>query len=451
VSVDDVSVPEGNAGNQAATFLVELSGESAATVSVQYATAAGTATAGSDYTEKALSTLTFAPGETSKPVTVMVKGDTRDEDDETFVLNLSNATSAVITDAQATATITDDDPLPVLAITSASLTEGSGNKSVSLKVTLAPASGKTVTVQYATGGGTATAGVDYTSKSGTLTFAPGQASKTVSFATKGDLVDESNETFQVTLSAQTNATLGVPQGTVTILDDDDATPSISVSIGDALPVTEGDSGSQSVALTVSLSAPPTQSVSVSFATAPDTATSPDFTRKTGTLTFAPGQSTTRTINVSVKGDVRDEGTERFFVNLSSGQGVTIGDGQGIVTILDNDPTPSVSIGDGSAVTEGNSGTKNMTFPVTLSGKSAFTVTVHYATQNGSANSTDDYTSTSGTLTFQPDETSKTVTVPIKGDAVAEPTETFQVILSAPTNAGLGDAIGTGTITDNDGV
>jgi hypothetical protein len=450
LSVDDLAVDEGHSGNTPATFLVELSGASGVAVSVQYATSVGTATAGTDYTAKPLTTLSFAPGETSKPVTVLVKGDTKDEPNETFLLDLSSPTSAVISDGQALGTIVDDDPRPILSINDVNVTEGSGNVNAKFTVSLTGASSQNVTVDYATGPGTASVGTEYTTKSGTLTFTPGQAMKTVTIVTKGDLVDEPNENFVVNLTNPVNAGFGTAQGTATILDDDDASPAIAASIADPAPVTEGNSGTQNVILTVTLSAAPSQTVKVGYATASGSATSgSDFNNKTGTLTFNPGQ-TSKTLSVAVKGDLKDENAESFFVNLQNLQGVGPGDVQASVTINDNDAPPTVSIND-VAVTEGNSGTKNVSFTATLAAASSFTVTVNYATADGTALEPDDYADTSGTLTFAPGQTSRTFTVAIKGDTVPEPTQSFSAVLSSPTNATLGDASGTATITDNDGV
>src|SRR5262249_41687553 len=146
-------------------------------VTVDWATADGSATAGSDYTA-ASGTLTFAPGETSKTFTVAVIGDTTDEPNETFLVNLSNAANATISDGQGVGTITADDPAPTLTINDVTVTESAG--SAVFTVSLSAASGWTVTVSYATQNSTAIAGSDYTATSGTLTFAPGQTSKTVS-------------------------------------------------------------------------------------------------------------------------------------------------------------------------------------------------------------------------------------------------------------------------------
>src|SRR5262249_29601736 len=125
-SINDVTQAEGNAGTTSFTFTVTLSMSSSQTVTVQYATADGTATAPSDYTAVGLTTLTFAPGQTAQTVTVSVNGDTTSEPDETFFVNLSNASGAGIADGQGVGTIQNDDapPVPTLSISDVSQVEG---------------------------------------------------------------------------------------------------------------------------------------------------------------------------------------------------------------------------------------------------------------------------------------------------------------------------------------
>jgi Ca2+-binding RTX toxin-like protein len=151
--------------------------------------------------------------------------------------------------------------------------------------------------------------------------------------------------------------------------------------------------------------------------------------------------------VLVNGDAPVEADETFFVNLSNATNGTIIDSQGQGTIL-NDDVARISIND-VADDEGNAGLTPFTFTVSLSTFSFQTITVQYATADGSATAPSDYTATSGTLSFNPGETSKTVTVPVHGDTVIEPDETFTVNLSSPTNAVLLDAQGEGTIRNDD--
>src|SRR5437867_4121526 len=145
------------------------------------------------------------------------------------------------------------------------------------------------------------------------------------------------------------------------------------------------------------------------------------------MTFASGE-TNKTITVIVKGDTVNEPDERFFVNLSNVANATISRAQGVGTIRNDDGVPSLTINDAS-VSEGNSGTVNAVFTVSLSGASSQTITVNFATSDGTATSSTDYTSSSTPRTFALGETSKTITVHVKGDTVNEPDETFFVNLS----------------------
>jgi hypothetical protein len=213
ISINDVSMAEGNSGTTAFSFTVSLDAASANPVTVDFATADGTATQPSDYASNS-GTLTFAAGETTKTVTVLVNGDTAVEPDETFNVNLSNATgNATILDGTGLGTIQNDDQPAgaTLSINDVSMAEGnSGTTAFSFTVSLSAAQGAPVTVDFATADGTATQPSDYASNSGTLTFAAGETTKTVTVQVNGDTAVEPDETFNVNLS---NAT-----GTASILD-----------------------------------------------------------------------------------------------------------------------------------------------------------------------------------------------------------------------------------------
>jgi hypothetical protein len=338
LSINDLSIAEGNADTSVANFNVQLSQASSQPVTVKYATADGTALAGSDYTATS-NTLSFAPGETKKTVSVSVKGDTVVEPNETFRVNLSTPTNATISDAQGVGTIVNDDlasVLPQLSINDVSLTEGNtGTKNAVFTVNLSSASTQTVKVNYATANGTAVAGSDYTATSNTLTFAPGQTSQTISVPVIGDTITEANETFTVNLATPTNATISDAQGVGTIVNDDLAVVLPQLSIND-VSLTEGNSGTSNAVFTVKLSTPSTQTIKVNYATANGTAVAgSDYTATSNTLTFAPGQ-TSQTISVPVIGDTITEANETFTVNLSTPTNATIADAQGVATILDND-------------------------------------------------------------------------------------------------------------------
>ena len=206
-----------------------------------------------------------------------------------------------------------------------------------------------------------------------------------------------------------------------------------LSIGD-FTVAEGNAGTTDVVFDVTVSSSSATPITVDFATSNGTAVSAsDYDPAGGTLVFAPGE-TAKQIIVHVIGDTTAEANEKFSVNLSNPSGATRADAVGLGTITDDDSggttNPSLTIAN-ATVTEGNSGTTNAVFTVTLSAPSANTVTVNYATAPGSAVAPADYTSTSGTLTFNPGETALQIVVPVQGDTVGEANETFSVNLSGP--------------------
>ncbi|WP_047698864.1 putative Ig domain-containing protein [Xanthomonas vasicola] len=222
LSINDVSVNEGDAGTTNATFSVSLSAPAdAGGVSFDIATADGTATAGADYVASSLTGQTIPAGSSSATFTVLVNGDTLAEPNETFFVNVSNVTGATVSDGQGLGTIINDDAQPALSIDDVSVNEGnSGTTTATFTVSLSAASGQTVTVNYGTADGTATASSDYVARSGTLSFAPGVTTQNVAITVNGDTAVEPNETFSVGLSGVSNATIARATGTGTILNDD---------------------------------------------------------------------------------------------------------------------------------------------------------------------------------------------------------------------------------------
>ena len=332
VTISNAFVPEGHTGSTSAVFTVSLSAPSEQAVTVAYATADSGATAGSDY-EAVWGTVTFEPGETSKAIVVSILGDTRDEFDETFNVNLGSPTNAILSDSQAEGTILDDDPSPSLSIMDVTLVEGHSGSTLSIfTVSLSAASNKTVSVNFATANGTASSN-DYVAASGYVMFAPGETIQTITVQVKGDGRDEVDETFLVNLSSPSAVTLADSQG-VGVIVDDDLPPSLAIS---NVARSEGRSGVTYFVFTVSLSAASDKSVSVNFATANGTAKTSDndYVATSGTLTFAPGE-TIKTITVQVKGDRKKEANETFFVNLSAAVDAVFADSQGLGTILNDD-------------------------------------------------------------------------------------------------------------------
>jgi uncharacterized repeat protein (TIGR01451 family) len=356
----------------------------------------------------------------------------------------ANETDSDTSDNNAT-TITNVTPGVTLSINDISITEGDppGSTSAVFTVTLSAASVQTITVDYATANGSATAPADYTATGNTLSFAPGVTQQTLSVPVVRDTAVEGNETFLVNLSNPSNATIADNQGVGTIIDDD----SVSITIND-VSITEGDPpGSTSAVFTVTLSTAGVQTVTVDYATANGSATAPaDYTATGNTLSFPPGV-TQQTLSVPVVRDTAVEGNETFLVNLSNPSNATIADNQGVGTIIDDDSV-SITINDVS-ITEGDAGNVSAVFTVTLSMVGAQTVTVDYATADGSATAPADYANNNGTLSFSPGTTQQTVTVQVVGDTVVEGDHSFYVNLTNPSNATIGDNQGVGTIIDDD--
>jgi probable HAF family extracellular repeat protein len=192
---------------------------------------------------------------------------------------------------------------------------------------------ETATVVYSTADGTALAGSDYQTASGTLTFAPGEAAQSVAVLVNGDTQDEIDEAFIIRLSSPANAFLADGLGQATIVDND-APPALSIN---DVAIVEGNSGIRYAVFTVTLSAASEKIVSVNFATANGTAKTSDndYVAASGGLTFNPGE-TVQTITVQIKGDKKKEAHETFFINLSAALNSTLADSQGLGTIQNDD-------------------------------------------------------------------------------------------------------------------
>ncbi len=420
------------------SFTVTKVGTSLQTTTVDCATSSGSATSGTDFTATS-TTLTFLPADTSKPCTVATTQDATFEGNETLTATLGNPSAgATLGTATATGTINEDDSAPSFAINDVSVAEN--GTSVTFTVSKTGATALAHTVAYATANGTATAGSDYTAASGTLSFASADTSKTFTVAVSDDTTFEGNETFTAALSAPSNgALIGDASGTATITEND-AAPTLVISDQTA---TEG----AVLTFTVTRSGATALSHSVNYATASGSATSGvDFTATSGTLTFAPAD-TSKTFTVTTTQDTVFEQAEGFTAVLSAPtNGIVLADGTGAGTISEDDSAPSFSINDPSVAENGTS----LTFTVTKAGSTALSHAVNYATASGTAVSGTDFSPASGTLTFASADTSKTFTVSITDDSTYEGSETLTASLSGPTNgAAISDASGTGTLTEND--
>lgn len=435
--VADVSVAEGDDGVTVVVF--EVTASRGAHATVDFTIKGGTAVDGIDYVASS-GRLTFTPRASTRRVGIEVIGDRITEPTETFRIKLSNAVGATIRDRTGRATIEDDDAGPSISIGDATVVEG---QSAAFVVTLSAPVDISVTVDYATADGSATAPADYAEMSGTLTFDPGRTVNQIVIPVAGDSTPEIRETYSLNLPNATGATIADGVGVGAITDDD--TPSITVANAS---VTEGNSGTVNAVFNVTLSFQSSQVVTIDYATADGSATAPaDYQATSGTLTLDPGETVGQII-VPVVGDTAIEAAESFSLNLTNPVNATFADPAAQGTIADND-TVSVSIG-AVTVTETNSGTRDAVFTVTLSAVSGSTVMVDYATANGSATAPADYVAIAGTITFAPGEVSKQFVVQVVGDTIVEANETYSVNLSNPVNATIGGSgYGLGTITNND--
>ena len=425
-------------------FEVSLDTASSKVVTVAYATADGTALAGSDYTAVE-GTLTFAPGSTAaQTIEVAITDDPDDEEEqETFTVVLSHAANAELGDARAAGTITDDDdPAVVVTFGAASYTAAEGGDAAVVTVGLNVDPERTLEVPLTVEAGGGASAEDYTVSAATLTFASGETSKEVTVTAVDDAVDDDGE--RVVLGIGTALPEGVRAGEtgtteVALSDDDERGVMVSKT---ALTVTEGDTA---VTYTVVLESEPTAAVTVEVTGHADT----DLVVSPTRLTFtADNWPTAQTVSVSAAED--DDALADLEVVLS--HAVSGGDytdetaGDVTVTILENDAS-TLAIADA----EGSEDVGTLRFEVSLSQASSEAVTADYTTADATAEAGTDYTAVSGTLTFAAGTTaSQTIEVAITDDPDdEEEQETFTVVLSHAANAQLGDARATGTIADND--
>jgi hypothetical protein len=235
--------------------------------------------------------------------------------------------------------VTADLTPPTVQFSQSTFSANENTAQATIAVTLSKQYGSTVTVAYATSDGTAAAGSDYTSNSGTLAFAPGETSKTFAVPILDDSLDEDNEIFNVALSNPSNATLGAPSSaTVTILDND-TPPAVQFSVG-AYSV---DESAGTVAITITLSAASGRQLTVNYATSDGTAAAgSDYTSNSGTLAFAPGE-TSKTFGISVIDNLEDAENKTVNMTLSSPSNATLGARSDATLIVEDDDAPPVMI------------------------------------------------------------------------------------------------------------
>ncbi len=331
-AIDDQTVAEGAAGTSVdAVFTVTLSAPSGKPITVDWATADGTATAGADY-QAGSGQLSFAPGEMTKTVDVMVTGDDVDEFDETFTVELTGESNATPADALGLGTITDDDDEPSVSIGDRTVTEGASGSTVdaTFTVSLSAVSGKAITVDWATADGAATAPADYAAASGQLDFAPGETEHTVAVTVAGDDEDEGDHAASVELSGLVNVGAGDLSGDLLITDDDadvnitktDGVAEATPGTGHSYTVTVANPGNHQVDDAVVTDNLPAALTGTSWSCVASGGAACDQASGTGNLSttvdLAPGSSVTFTIDGTIDPSARGALSNTATVALVAG-------------------------------------------------------------------------------------------------------------------------------------
>jgi len=405
-------------------------------ITVNYATADGTAIAGVHYRAVA-GTVTFGPGEIVKTIEIPLIDDTTFGADLTFKVLLTDPAGTTITGPAETAVrIDEDDKPPRLDLgPDTRVDEGDGGvREVTMLATLTGASRVPIQARWS-------ASVDSRQTgSGTLFFAPGETTKTISTTFSADTVSEPDSRITFTINTDSDAdfdpVIGRRLATVTVVDDD---PLPRLTLLDAGATENGPAPRVRIIVSGETSRP----ILVTYMTVSGTAVAgSDFTAKTASAIGG-------FIEVPLINDSVAETPESFSVVVTHVENATLVRSSALVTIADDDtaPVPAISIA-GPSVPEGDGGTVPAAFTVQLTAASQSRVTVNWLTSDGTAVA-GDYTAASGTVTFEPGETVKTIAVNVLGDTASEGDETFMVRLSSPSNATLRNAEAIAVIRNDD--
>lgn len=315
------------------------------------------------------------------------------------------------------------------------------------KVRLSPGSSRSVSATGYTvprnGPGAATAGADYEPVQQDVVFPPGATEMVMRVPVLGDRLDEDDETVTLVLTNAVNATLERAWATGEI-QDNDPLPSVALS-------SQGDVESAvRLLFPVTLSAPSGRALSVDYETRDGTATAPDdYGATRGTLRLEPG-ATSANIPVPLANDLEVEADQTFQLVLDSPTNVVLGTGQATGTIYDDDRERRITIRDAGAGEGDDGDRREVRFELELIPAHTASVSVDYGLVSGTARGNEDFVAGGGTITFQASQTKATLPVQIIGDGLPEPDETFEVLLSNPTeNVKLARTRATGTITNDD--
>ena len=427
------------------TISATLSAASSQDVTVTIEANATSTAATEDYSFSS-TTIFISSGNTIGSATITAVNDTKDETDETVIVDITEVTNGTEAGTQQdTVTITDDDIAPSVAFTASSQSSTDETGTLIITAQLSEVSGKDVTVPFTVNGsGTATGGgTDYSIEVSPIIITKGNLNEEILVTISADDLDEDDETIFVEMGTPTNASLGVVTNDTLTITDDDPLPTVTISGGTA---DEGDGTIQ--LFTVELSEVSGRDVSVSYSSSSGTAISgEDFTHTEGLITIPAGQQS-ETIEVEILDDNLDENTEDLYMELESPTNATLGNQNTSASISDDDDSPSVSFTIASQSSTGESG--ELTIIVELSELSGRNVTVPFSVNGSATGGGTDYSITASPVIILAGNVSKVLTITIATDVLDEYDETVVVEMETPTNATLGATTShTATITDDD--
>ncbi len=413
-------------------------------ISFNFSTSDNTALQNFDYVSVINGSGIIQAGQNCTNVIISIVDDLIGEPTEDLIVTITNSTNSTILDGEGTITILDDDVTdPVLTINDITVNE-EDNIAI-LEVCIDQVATDAVIFNFSTADNSALQNLDYVPVSnGTGIIQVGQTCTNVIISIVDDFIGEPTENLVVNISNVTNATVGDPQGTITILDTDDpAVPELTIN---DITVNEEDN---IAILQVCVDETSTEAITFNFSTADNSAIqNADYVAvSNGSGVIQAGQTCTNVI-ISIVDDNIGEPTENLLVNLSNPTNATIGDPQGTITILDTDGPndPELTINDITVNEEDNIAI----LQVCASTSSTNAISFNFSTQNNSAVQGADYVAVfNGSGVIQPGQTCTNVIISIVDDNIGEPTENLFVNLSNPTNATIADPQGTVTILDGD--
>ncbi|QPJ62596.1 MAG: S8 family serine peptidase [Candidatus Nitronauta litoralis] len=426
---------------------VNLSQSLGSTATVDYTVTGGSATGGgTDYT-LSNGTLTFNPGQTTRPIPININNDGLAEGPETVEITLFNPVNAGLGGTTVhTLTILDDDTLPSVAFDNPTSSFVENQIVGDIPVVLSNSYVLPVSINYAVTGGTATGGgTDYTLAAGILNFIPGETQQSIILDIQDDAIAEAivDETVEITLAGPSNATIGAPALHTATISDDDLPFVTFLSFQNDAPESQ-----ETVNLKIKMSNPAEYPVNVIYYSIPGNATDgTDYTLPPGSLDFAPGQ-TTATIPLTLIDDTVAEGLEYMFAVFFSVTGAQQGTIPYSFTLIHDDDLPP-TVGFPNVVSSGPEFRQPSQIPVTLSNPFSSIVTVDYTVTGGTATAGTDFILPSGTLTFYPGDMHRDIVFSPILDGLGDAGETIEVTLSSPTNATVGPiAAHTYTLTES---